>query len=251
LISYQTIAENLAAVRGRIEASARRAGRDPSGITLIAVSKTFDADHVRAAWDAGQREFGENKVQEALEKISATRDLDPARWHLIGHLQSNKARKAAGGFVMIHSIDSIDLLRRVDAAAAELAVTPEVLVQADLAGETTKFGAPESETAAIVRAALEARAVRLAGLMVLPPWNDNQEVTRPWFRELRALRDRLVSDGVPAGALRHLSMGMSHDFEAAVEEGATMVRIGTAIFGKREKHTNREQGMKRSGDDKQ
>ena len=208
-------------------------GRNPDEVTLVAVSKTFDADHVRAAWAAGQRDFGENKVQEAEQKIAATRDLDGARWHLIGHLQSNKARKAAAPFAVIQSIDSLDLLQKVDSAAAAAGAAPEILIQADLAGEATKHGAAEQDLAAIARAALESRAVKLAGLMLLPPWNDNQEVTRPWFVRLRELRDGLIANGIPAEALRHLSMGMSHDFEAAVEEGATMVRVGTAIFGKR------------------
>jgi pyridoxal phosphate enzyme (YggS family) len=220
-------------VRGRIAAAAARAGRDPAGITLVAVSKTFGPDDVRAAWHAGQRDFGENKVQEALQKIEQTADIPDTRWHLIGHLQSNKARKAAGPFVCIHSIDSLDLLRRVDAAAAELGARPDILIQADLAAEATKFGAPPVEVERIVQAALEARAVRLAGLMVLPPWSDDQEQTRPWFVRLRELRDRLAERGVPGASLRHLSMGMSHDFEAAIEEGATIVRVGTAIFGKR------------------
>ncbi len=234
MLPHDTIAENLAAVRSRIADAARRAGRDPSSITLIAVSKTFDAGHVRAAWNAGQRDFGENKVQEAEQKMAETGDLAGARWHLIGHLQSNKAKKTPG-FAAIHSIDSIELLRRVDAAAVERGSRPDVLIQTDLAGEETKFGAAESDIEAIARAALEGRAVRLAGLMVLPPWNENQEETRPWFARLRALRDRLIAAGIPATALAHLSMGMSHDFEAAIEEGATMVRVGTAIFGKRVK----------------
>ena len=235
MTTEQAIAQNLAEVRGRIDAAARRAGRDPAAVTLVAVSKTFSADHVRAAWNAGQRDFGENKVQEAEQKIAATTDLSGARWHLIGHLQSNKARKAAAPFAVIHSIDSVELLNRLDAAAAERGARPEVLVQADLAGEATKHGAASQEVEQLVRRALEARAVRLAGLMLLPPWNENQEVTRPWFVKLRGFRDRLIAEGIPAGALEHLSMGMSHDFEAAVEEGATLVRVGTAIFGKREK----------------
>jgi pyridoxal phosphate enzyme (YggS family) len=233
LTTEQAIAQNLADVRARIDAAARRAGRDPAAVTLIAVSKTFGADHVRAAWSAGQRDFGENKVQEAEQKIAATTDLAGARWHLIGHVQSNKARRAAAPFAVIHSIDSVELLNRVDGAAAEQGAHPLVLVQADLAGEATKHGAPEEEIEQLVRRAADARAVRLAGLMLLPPWNENQEVTRPWFARLRALRDRLVAAGVPSAAMEHLSMGMSHDFEAAVEEGATMVRVGTAIFGKR------------------
>lgn len=232
MTSPDAIADNLAAVRSRIAAAARRAGRDPAAVTLIAVSKTFDAGSVRAAWTAGQRDFGENKVQEAAEKRAAA-DLADVRWHLIGHLQSNKARKAAGVFEVVQSIDSADVLQRLDAAAAAQGTRPEILIQADLAGESTKFGAPEAVVESIARAALECRALRLAGLMLLPPWDEDQEKTRPWFARLRQLRDRLAEGGVPAEALRHLSMGMSHDFEAAIEEGATMVRVGTAIFGRR------------------
>ena len=226
------IARNLGEVRERIGAAARRAGREPGEITLIAVSKTFGADRVRAAFDAGQRDFGENKVQEALQKIGDTADIQ-IRWHLIGHLQSNKVRKAAQPFACIHSIDSIDLLQRVDAGAAEGGATPDILVQVDLAGESTKFGAPIAEARRIVDAALACRAARLAGLMLLPPWNDDQEQTRPWFARLRELREQWISEGVPRDALAQLSMGMSHDFEAAIEEGATIVWVGTAIFGER------------------
>ena len=226
------IANNLRAVRERIDAAARRAGRDPGGVTLFAVSKTFDASAVRAAHAAGQVDFGENKVQEALQKMQDTADI-PVRWHLIGHLQSNKARRAATPFACIHSIDSIDLLKRVDTAAGEAGARPEVLVQVDLAGEDTKFGASADDARRVMDAALEARALDLAGLMLLPPWNDDQEQTRPWFRRIRELRQQWLDEGVPARALRHLSMGMSHDFEAAIEEGSTMVRVGTAIFGKR------------------
>jgi pyridoxal phosphate enzyme (YggS family) len=227
-----TIAANLQSVRSRLEAAARRAGRDPSGIRLIAVSKTFSADHVRAAWLAGQRDFGENKVQEALQKIGDTADME-IRWHLIGHLQSNKAKKAAGAFASIHSVDSVDLLRKLDAAAVELGARPEVLVQVDLAGEETKFGAAADDARRIMDASQTARAVRMAGLMLIPPWNEDQEQTRPWFARLRKLREAWLADGVPPASLGQLSMGMSHDFEAAIEEGATLVRVGTAIFGKR------------------
>lgn len=226
------IADNLRAVRARIDAAARRAGREPGGVTLIAVSKTFPADHVRAAAAAGQMDFGENKVQEALQKIGETTDIT-LRWHLIGHLQSNKAKKVAGPFGCIHSIDSVELLERVDGAAADSGTTPDILVQVDLAGEMAKFGAPAETARRVVDAALAATAVRLAGLMIVPPWNEDQERTRPWFRQLRELRDDWVARGIPATSLRHLSMGMSHDFEAAIEEGATLVRVGTAIFGKR------------------
>ena len=228
----EAVASNLQSVRSRIDAAARRAGRDPSDIRLIAVSKTFTINHVRAAWAAGQRDFGENKVQEALQKIDESSDME-IRWHLIGHLQSNKAKKAATAFACIHSVDSIDLLKKLDAAAAERGASPDVLIQLDLASEETKFGAQADEARRIVEAAVAARAVRAAGLMLIPPWNEDQEQTRPWFVQLRELRDRWLSEGVPRSALRHLSMGMSHDFEAAIEEGATMVRVGTAIFGKR------------------
>jgi pyridoxal phosphate enzyme (YggS family) len=226
-----SIANNLADVRRRVAEAARRAGRSPDEVTLVAVSKTFSAEAVREAYAAGQRDFGENKVQEGLQKIEQTADIR-VRWHLIGHLQSNKAKRAAGAFACIHSVDSVDLLRKLDAAAGD--TPPEILVQVDLAGEATKFGAPEDEAHRCVRAGLDARSVRLAGLMLLPPWNQDQEQTRPWFRRLKELRDRMVRDGVPAASLRHLSMGMSHDFEAAIEEGSTLVRVGTAIFGKRQ-----------------
>jgi hypothetical protein len=231
-LGFEVISENIAAVRQRIAAAAAAAGRDSGSVRLLAVSKTFSADHVRAAYTAGQRDFGENKVQEALQKIEATAEL-PIRWHLIGHLQSNKARRAGPAFAAIHSIDSLDLLRRVDQAAAEAGTAPELYVQVDMAGEATKFGAPEADVPAIVRAAVECRAAKLRGLMLLPPWFDDAEQARPYFRRLRLLRDRLVEGGVAEPHLRDLSMGMSHDFEVAIQEGATLVRVGTAIFGKR------------------
>jgi hypothetical protein len=226
------IAANLAAIRQGSAAAAAAAGRDPSAVRLLAVSKTFSADHVRAAYAEGQRDFGENKVQEALQKIEATADL-PIRWHLIGHLQSNKAKKAATAFAAIHSVDSVDLVRRLDAAAVEGGARPDLYVQVDLAGETTKFGAPEADIPAIARAASECRAAVLRGLMLLPPWFDDPEQARPYFRRLRLLRDRLIEEGIDHARLGDLSMGMSHDFEVAIQEGATLVRVGTAIFGKR------------------
>jgi pyridoxal phosphate enzyme (YggS family) len=155
------------------------------------------------------------------------------RWHLIGHLQSNKARKAAGPFACVHSIDSVELLTRLDGAAADNGTTPEVLIQVDLAGESTKFGAGPADARRILDVALEAKAVQPVGLMLLPPWSEDQEQTRPWFVRLRELRDAWLAEGIPPAAVAQLSMGMSHDFEAAVEEGATLVRVGTAIFGKR------------------
>jgi len=228
------IADNLAAVRRRIADAAARANRRPDTVQLIAVSKTFGPDAVREAAAAGARLFGENRVQEGLGKIAAVGD-NRLEWHLIGHLQSNKARKAADAFQWIHSIDSRDLLRKVDAAAAEAGVRPRILIQVDLAQEETKSGVAEAEVPGLVQAALEAQAVDLRGLMIIPPIPEDPEQSRPWFKRLRELRDSLVASGVPAGRLAELSMGMSHDFEVAISEGATMVRVGTAIFGSRAK----------------
>jgi hypothetical protein len=229
-VAPDQVVANLAAVRRRLELAARTAGREPSSVRLVAVSKTFPVTAVRAAAAAGQVDFGENKVQEGLQKLADSAGLG-LKWHLVGHLQSNKARRAAAAFHAIHSIDNLDLLRRVDAAAADAGTAPELLVQVDLAGETTKFGAPEATAAGLFEADL--RAARLVGLMLLPPETDNPEDARPWFRRLRELRDRLAAAGIPADRLRELSMGMSHDFEVAVQEGATLVRVGTAIFGRR------------------
>ena len=231
-MNHSGISANLASIRSRIEAAARAAGRDPASVRLLAVSKTFPADAVREAFAAGQREFGENKVQEALQKIEATADL-PIRWHLIGHLQSNKAKKAAAAFAAIHAVDSVDLVRRIDAAAIERGARPDLYIQVDLAGESTKFGAPDADVPDIARAASACRAAVLKGLMLLPPWFDDPEQARPYFRRLRLLRDRLIEDGIDSSRVGELSMGMSHDFEVAIQEGATLVRVGTAIFGKR------------------
>ena len=229
---YEDIPKRLAEIRARIADAAGRAGRSPDDVRLIAVSKTHPIDAVRAAAEVGQRDFGENKVQEALQKIAQSTD-NRLKWHLIGHLQSNKARKAAGAANAIHAIDSVELLQRIDQAAADAGRTVEVLIQVDLALEDTKFGAPVTAVATIVQAAANCTAARLAGLMLLPPIAENPEDARPWFARLRALRDELLESGVAAERLRELSMGMSHDFEVAVEEGATMVRVGTAIFGER------------------
>jgi pyridoxal phosphate enzyme (YggS family) len=224
--------DTLQHVRQRIAAAAARARRDPALVRLIGVSKTIAADRVRQAAAAGLHDFGENRVQEGLDKITALADLD-VEWHLIGHLQSNKAKKAAGAFAWIQSVDSTDLLARLDRAASELGTRPKVLVQVDLAHEATKHGADAASVRALVAAALSARAVDLRGLMIVPPMPDDASASRPWFRRLRDLRDELVAGGVPAARLAELSMGMSQDYEVAIEEGATMVRVGTAIFGHR------------------
>ena len=226
------IARNLADVRARIHKAAQDAGRAAADVHLLAVSKTFDLDHVRAAAAAGQEDFGENRVQEALQKIEGSAELK-IRWHLIGTLQSNKVRKAVPRFSAIHSVDSLRLLDAIDAAATDAGTEPELLVQVDLAGETTKHGATEAEAMDIVRAAARCQAARCVGLMTIPPFFEHPEDARPYFARLRDLRATLLKEGLDQALLRELSMGMSHDFEIAVQEGATIVRLGTAIFGKR------------------
>ena len=226
------ITANLNTVNARIAAAAAATGRVTTDVRLVAVSKKFGPEHVEAAVAAGLQDLGENKVQEALQKQAATGALR-VNWHLIGHLQSNKARKAAEAFDWIHSVDSVDLLRRLDRAAADCGRSPHLLIQVDLADEATKHGAPEAEVRRILDAATTCRWVEVRGLMVLPPWSQNPEVTRPYFRRLRRLRDELRAAGPDRSRLDQLSMGMSHDLEVAVEEGATMVRVGTALFGPR------------------
>ena len=231
MIDALALRARLADVRARIARAAGRAGRDPSSIRLIAVSKTFPAEYVRAAADAGQIDFGENKVQEALGKMDQTSDLH-VRWHLIGHLQSNKAKKAAR-FDLVHSVDTPALVEKLDEAANAAGRRLDLLVQVDLAGEATKHGAQEDQLIAIFDRVRSARSCRCVGLMILPPAVTDPDAARPYFRELRDVRERLLARGVDASMLQELSMGMSHDFEVAVEEGATMVRVGTAIFGGR------------------
>ena len=226
------ITANLNTVNARIAAAAAAAGRVTTDVRLVAVSKKFGPEHVEAAVAAGLQDLGENKVQEALQKQAATGALQ-VNWHLIGHLQSNKTRTAVEAFDWIHSVDSVNLLRRLDRAAADCGRSPRLLIQVDLANEATKHGAPEAEVRRILDAATTCRWVKVRGLMVLPPWSQNPEATRPYFRRLRQLRDELRAAGPDRSRLDQLSMGMSHDLEVAVEEGATMVRVGTALFGPR------------------
>jgi len=227
-----SIAKRLAEVRGRMDFASRSAGRDPASVRLVAVSKTFPIEAVREAFEAGQRDFGENRVQEALQKLERSADLS-IRWHLLGHLQTNKARKAAPAFAVIQSVDSVELIQKLDLAAGDTGHTPELLIQVDLAGEATKSGVPPAEVPRLFEAAAACRAARIVGLMTLPPVPDTPEDARPWFRQLRDLRDQWQASGVPSEMLRELSMGMSGDFEVAIQEGATTVRVGTAIFGSR------------------
>ena len=226
------IADRVAAVRERIARAAERASRQPGEVTLVAVSKMHPEEAVRAAFAAGVRDFGENRVQEAEPKVAATADLAASglRWHLVGHLQSNKVRRAAALFGVVQSLDSLELAERLARVGVETSRPVRTLVQVDLAGEETKFGLPEAELLPTLEALRGKEGLRVEGLMVLPPLLDPEEV-RPFFRRLRALGERAAAAGLLEG--RELSMGMSHDFEAAVEEGATIVRVGTAIFGER------------------
>lgn len=230
-VTAHTIGSNLARVRDRIARAAERAGRHADEITLIAVSKTFPAEAIRAAFDAGLRHFGENRVQEWESKAPHVADL-PAAWHLIGHLQSNKARRAAHLFHRVDSVDSVTLAQKLDVAATEEGKRLQVLVEVQLGGETTKSGVAESELERLAEGITALPHLELQGLMTIPPFAEDPERVRPHFGKLRELRDGLSkSIGRP---LAVLSMGMSHDFEAAIEEGATEIRVGTALFGDRQ-----------------
>ena len=210
-------------VRERIARACQRAGRDPDSVTLVAVSKGQPVEAVRAAHEAGIRHFGENRIQEALPKIEAAQGAGvEATWHLVGHLQSNKAKATAGAFDVIHSVDSTRLLARLDAAAP---ATRDVLLQVNVVAELQKQGVGPGEVGALVEAARAASGLRLRGLMTIAPLAADPENVRPVFRELRELAERF--------ALPELSMGMTDDFEVAIEEGATLVRVGRAIFGER------------------
>jgi pyridoxal phosphate enzyme (YggS family) len=227
--------ERLLEVRARINAAAQRSNRDPESITLVAVSKTHPAVIIREAIAAGVTDLGENRVQEAESKIPEV-GRHAGRWHLVGHLQSNKARRAVELFDVIHSLDSVALAQRLDRMCLELGREElPVLIQVDLGGEVTKSGVGEAEVAQILEALRQCGRLRLTGLMTLPPYFDDAEHVRPFFRKLRELRDELGSQGAFGDARGELSMGMTHDYEIAIEEGATIVRIGTAIFGQRVK----------------
>jgi len=223
-----TIRERLLHVHERIRAAARRAGRDPASVTLVAVSKTVPAEVIRQALDAGVRILGENRVQEAKEKIAALPEA--ATWHLVGHLQTNKAKLAVQLFEMIHSVDSVKLLQALDRHGSEAGKRLRCLVEVNLGGEASKSGTMEADARDLIGAARDLAHVQVEGLMTIPPLLPDPEEVRPYFRRLRALRDTLQGEGC---SLAELSMGMTHDFEVAIEEGATLVRIGTAIFGPR------------------
>jgi pyridoxal phosphate enzyme (YggS family) len=232
--SFDELRERLDGVRRRIESCARQVGRDPAEITLVAVSKTHPAQLVQLAIEAGVADLGENRVQEAEGKVKEV-GRDRARWHLIGLLQANKARRAVALFDLIHSVDSVQLARRLDRLCVEEGRERlPVLIQVDLAGEESKSGATEEELPELVSVVTSCERLRLTGLMTLPPFFEDAEQVRPYFRRLRELRDALGSRMDFGDARGELSMGMSHDYEVAIEEGTTMVRIGTAIFGPRQ-----------------
>jgi len=218
-----SVRERLSEVRDRIEHAAARAGRDSRSITLVAVTKVFPASAIREAYEAGIMDFGENYVQEFESKAPEVRDLTGARFHLIGHLQSNKARKAFELFQVIETVDSAKLARRLDEAARPL----DVMLEVKVSPEEAKSGADPAELPTLIESVRASKNLRLLGLMTVPPWTEDGEMSRPYFRRLRELGSKY---GLP-----HLSMGMSHDFEVAIEEGATFIRIGTALFGKRKK----------------
>jgi PLP dependent protein len=230
-----SIAENIAAVREKMVRAAKRAGRNPDEVTLMAVSKTFPAERIREAYAAGLRVFGENRVQEFAGKAAALRDLDDAEWHLIGHLQTNKAAKAAELFSAVDSVDSLRLAQRLDAAAGALQKTLRVLIEVNIGGESVKTGvlAGSVELEAMIEGAAALEWIEIAGFMTIPPFTEDPEQARPYFRKLRELQESIAGRRLPGVRMDELSMGMSHDFEVAIEEGSTCVRVGTAIFGER------------------
>ena len=227
------VRQNLENILQRIRNAALGSGRDPAQVKLVAVSKTHPAATIREAIDSGCTVFGENKVQEAESKIHEI-GRDSAEWHLIGHLQSNKARKGAQLFDVIHSLDSVELAERLERICVEVGRTKlSVLVQVDLAGEETKSGISESNLPKLVEYLRSCERLKFVGLMIVPPFNESPEATRPYFTRLREIRDGYASKHFFSDGSGELSMGMSHDFEVAIEEGATLVRVGTAIFGER------------------
>ena len=232
-----SISENISLVRRQISSAAIRAGRTSGDITLMAVSKTFPAGSIRAAYDASIRVFGENRVQEFSQKVGALQGLPDAEFHMIGHLQSNKAASAAEAFAVIDSLDSLKLAERLNASAGKLAKKLCVLIEINVGGETAKSGldAGSSELDELLIAAPRLDHLEFQGLMTVPPFTEDPQQARPYFLKLRTLRDQIADRHLPSIRMDVLSMGMSHDFEIAIEEGSTCVRVGTAIFGQRAK----------------
>ncbi len=230
-----SISQNIATIRERIEGAAVRARRPAADIALMAVTKTHPAERIREAHAAGLRLFGENRVQEFAGKVGALGNLQDAQWHMIGHLQSNKATKAVELFTAVDSVDAVKLAEKLDIAARKLGKTMGVLIEINVGGEAAKSGvAPESkDLEELLQAAPRFEALEFSGLMTVPPFREDSEGARPFFRRLRQLRDSITGRRLPGIRMDVLSMGMSHDFEVAIEEGSTCVRVGTAIFGDR------------------
>jgi PLP dependent protein len=226
-----TVAENLGAVKERMAKAAARVGRDPESITLVAVSKTVPVERIREAIEAGQHVFGENRVQEAQAKVQALGRA--VRWHLIGHLQRNKVKVVCDLFDLIESVDSLALAQAINARAAQHGLMMPILVQVNIGDETTKSGVAATEALALVQQVALLPHVSVRGLMCVPPPVDTPEHARPYFAQLRTLAEWIARQQIPNTSMTELSMGMSHDFEVAIEEGATMVRVGSAIFGPR------------------
>jgi len=230
---YKDLGERFADIKMRISKSLERSSRPANDVTLIAISKTHPSEAIKQLLSLGAIDIGENRVQEAEGKIE-TIGRGRARWHLVGHLQTNKARRAVKLFDVLHSLDSVDLAHRLDRLCKEEGTNPlQVLIQVDLGMEETKSGIPESSLMELAHTVRQCERLRLLGLMTLPPYFDEPQAARPFFRRLAALRNELKKEGLFGGERGELSMGMTHDFEVAIEEGATMVRIGTAIFGER------------------
>jgi hypothetical protein len=225
------IAENIARVRERMAAAARRAGRSPERIRLVAVSKTVDLERIRQAIEAGVESLGENYVQEAQKNIEALGHR--VAWHFIGHLQSNKAKVAVRLFDFVHSVDTLKLAEELNRVALQQEKVLPVLLQVNLAREESKFGTTETEVIRLLEPFSKLRGVSVKGLMVMPPFFEDSEESRPYFRALKKLAESVVQQKIPGILMEELSMGMSNDFEVAIEEGATLIRVGTAIFGPR------------------
>src|SRR3990172_6926505 len=225
------ITENLNTIRERMACAARRAGRNPEDVLLIAASKGVEVERLNEGLSAGIRILGESKVQEAMRKLQSLGNK--AEWHFIGHLQSNKVKYVVGAFTLIHSVDSIELSEEINSRAEKMCMVQNVLLEVNVSGEKGKFGVMPDKVNTIMKAFSGLKHISLRGFMTVPPYSDDPEDARPYFRMLRELRDNAMHTGICTDDCRELSMGMSGDFEVAIEEGATMVRVGTAIFGVR------------------
>lgn len=226
-----SISQNLTDIRQRIRAAAEKAGRDPSSVRLVAVSKTRPATDIVEAFQAGQTVFGENYVQELAAKLDQV--LEAVQWHVVGHLQSNKIKYIAGRVALIHSVDRLSLAEEISRQWGRLDLVCPVLIQVNISGESTKSGTTEAGALQLVRESALLPNIRVQGLMTMPPFFDDPEAARPCFAELRRLARTIAATGIPNVEMRELSMGMSGDFEVAIQEGATLVRVGTALFGER------------------